>query len=153
MGIVTGILYAVAAIGAYMAHDARQEQKRANASAAAEQKKVRGEENALNASKQAQERRAQIREERVRRGRIMQAAENTGVGGSSGESGALGSLGTQLQTNLGINAGYAAAGQRIGEYQQNAADFNLAAQNAALKAQDGMSLFQMGMSGAGKAGG
>lgn len=69
-----------------------------------EQEKMRAEQQASNAEKAARERRQQIREERVRRAKIMQASENTGVSGSSGELGSIAGLGTQLGSNLGANA-------------------------------------------------
>lgn len=135
---------AIAAYGAYSANEARQDQKEANKQASEQRKQVQGEQNALNAQKQAQERRAQIREERVRRGKIMQGSENTGTSASSGSAGAVGALSTQLTSNLGANLGMAAAGQRIGEYAQNAANFDLASQNAALQAQQGEALVGIG---------
>lgn len=145
MGIVTTIVgLAIAAYGAYSANEARQDQKEANKQAANQRKQIQGEQNAQNAQKQAQERRALIREERVRRGKIMQSAENTGASDSSGAAGAVGALSTQLSSNLGANLGMAAAGQRIGEYAQNAADFDLASQNAALQAQQGEALVSIG---------
>lgn len=144
MGVVSAIAYAVVAVGAIVANEARKDQKEANKAAAVERKQIRGEENALNAQKQAQERRALVREERVRRGKIMQSAENTGTSDSSGAAGAVGALSTQLSSNLGANLGMAAAGQRIGEYAQNAADFDLASQNAAMKAQQGEQLMSIG---------
>lgn len=50
--------------------------------------------------------RQQLREERIRRAQIEQASVNQGVGGSSGEAGAISALGTQTGTNLGtINQG------------------------------------------------
>lgn len=146
MGIISGIALAIAAVSAKIGYDARQDAKEANRAAAAEQKKARGEVNAVNASKQAQEKRAAIREERVRRGKILQASANTGTSASSGVLGAEGGLSTQLSNNLAINAGMAAAGQRIGVYEQNAADFNLAAQEAALQAQNADSIFSTSMS-------
>lgn len=45
-------------------------------------------------------RRQQIREERVRRGQIEQASQNTGVASSSGESGSLGALSTITAGNI-----------------------------------------------------
>lgn len=145
MAALTSIIgVGLLAYGAYSANEARQDQKDANRAAANERKQVQGEQNALNAQKQAQERRAQVREERVRRGKILQSAENTGASDSSGALGAVGALSTNLSSNLGANLGMAAAGQRIGEYAQNAADFDLAAQNASLQAQQGEQLMSIG---------
>src|SRR5690606_1636712 len=62
-------------------------------------------------------------EERVRRARILQSAENTGVEGSSGEIGALGALSTNLGANLGFNASRLASSNRISAASQAAADY------------------------------
>ena len=55
-------------------------------------------------------RRKQIREERIRRAQIEQAAANQGAGGSSGEAGAISALGSQMGANIAsINQGQMAA--------------------------------------------
>jgi cell division protein FtsL len=126
--IIAVAALATAGAAAYSGYQSRKDMKEANQNAAAEQRKAQGEQRALKFQEQAQERRNQIREERVRRAKILQASENTGVGDSSGAYGAVDGLSTQLNNNLGINAGRAVAGDRIGGYMQNAADFNLAAQ-------------------------
>ena len=55
-------------------------------------------------------RRQQIREERIRRAQIEQAAANQGAGGSSGEAGAISALGAQVGSNIAsINQGQVAA--------------------------------------------
>lgn len=77
---------------------------------------------ALNASRAAQERRQQIREERVRRARVLQASENTGTTESSGQMGAVGNLATQLQTNIGFNLAQIRGAERISGFQQEAQD-------------------------------
>lgn len=133
----------VAGAAAYAGYQGRKDAARANEQAAEENRKTRAEQQALNAQNQAIEQRKLVREERVRRGMIMQNAENTGTSASSGEFGALGGLGTELGSNLGINAGRAAAGSRISGYMQNAADFNLAAANAAAGAQNADQLFSL----------
>lgn len=158
MAVLTSTLIAaaaltVSAIGVYNGIQGRKDAAAAYQSQAEEGKKIQSEQKALNAQAQANEKRAQIREERVRRGKIMQASENTGAGGSSSEFGAISSLSTQLETNLGINASRAEAGNRIGGYAQNAADFGTAAQRASLSAQNGDSLFSMSQSIFGSAGG
>lgn len=78
-----------------------------------EQEKMRAEQQASNADKAAREKRQQIREERVRRAKVMQASENTGVAGSSGELGSVAGLGTQLGSNLGFNASQLASAGRV----------------------------------------
>lgn len=138
MAVLTAIAVASAFIGGVSAYNGIQSRKEAASNysqQADEQRKAQGEQKALSFQQQAQERRNQIREERVRRAKLMQASENSGTAGSSGESGALGSLSTQLSNNLGINAARAQAGANIGGYLQNAADFGTAAQNAIAGAQ------------------
>jgi hypothetical protein len=117
-------------------YNAMQDQKEANRNAAEEGRKIQGEQKAINAQKQAEERRKMVREERVRAARLEQVSANTGTTGSSGEAGALSGMGTQLGANIGVNLGLAAAGERISGYAQNAADFQLASQQAAMKAQE-----------------
>lgn len=54
--------------------------------------------------------RQQLREERIRRAQIEQASANQGVGGSSGEAGAVSALGAQVGANVAsINQGQMAA--------------------------------------------
>lgn len=90
--------------------------------AAKEGKKARREQEAMNAARAAQERRQQIREERIRRARILQASENTGVTESSGQLGAEGGLATQLSGNVGFNRGQIRSAGLISDFQQNAQD-------------------------------
>lgn len=95
-----------------------------------EQKKIQGEQKAQNAAQAAAAKRTQIREERVRRARILQSSEDTGTAGSSGELGAVGGMATNLATNLGSDAGRFAAGNRISDFAQNAANDMFDAQQA-----------------------
>lgn len=120
----------------YEGNQARNEAKDNYAKQADEQRKAQGEQKALNFQQQAMEVRKQVREERVRRAKLMQASEAGGTANSSGEIGATGSMTTQLNDNLGINYGRADAGNRIGGYLQNAADFGTAAQQAVMTAQN-----------------
>lgn len=54
--------------------------------------------------------RQQLREERIRRAQIEQASVNQGVGGSSGEAGAISALGSQVGSNIAsISQGQLAA--------------------------------------------
>lgn len=93
------------------------------------QEDAKKEQAAVNKTQQLQEQRNQIRRERVQRARILQASENTGVAGSSGEAGAIGSLSTQLGSNLGINSDLVFHGGNISAASQRAAN---AAGNAQL---------------------
>lgn len=97
---------------------------------AKEQEKVRGEQAALNAQQAANERRQQIREERIRRARVLAAAEGTGTEGSSGALGSVAGFATQLGANIGTNLGQLFGTGRINQYSQQAANFGTAAMNA-----------------------
>lgn len=102
---------------------------------AEEQRKARQEQAAEQARQQAEEKRRMVREERVRRGRILQASLSSGTAGSSGEIGALGSLSTQFSANTGANAGMKRTGEAITGYNQAAADFSFEAQQSQADAQ------------------
>lgn len=108
------------------------EQKKQAKKAAAAQQQNRNEENARNKAQQMAERRAQIREERVKRARVLQSAQNTGVAFSSGETGATSSLSTNLNSNIGFNQSMIASGERMSVFSQNAADAQMRGQNAAM---------------------
>lgn len=151
MGLETATIIAItsAVVGtaSYVeAKEARSEQKEASVRAAGEQKQARSVQEAANAQQAAMEQRQQIREERVRRARIMQSAQNTGTSFSSGEFGSIGSLSTSLSSNIGANRGAIQRGQQISGFQQNAADFNLTAQNAGIDAANSQSLFSLSTS-------
>lgn len=134
--VIAYAAFAVASVSAYEGIQSRKESSANYAKSAEENRKANREQQALNYQQQTEERRKLVREERVRRARLLQAAENTGSAGSSSEFGALGSMNTQLQANLGVNAARADAGGRISGYMQNAADFNTAAQQASMSAQN-----------------
>ena len=112
------------------------------------QAQSQAEQRAEQAARAAGERRQQIREERVKRSRIMQSSQNTGTGGSSGEAGALSSLSTQFGSNIGFNLGAKQTADSItglnqeiadvsGAYQQQASEPN----NYGLVSQAGSSIF------------
>lgn len=151
MGLETATIIAItsAVVGtaSYVeAKDAREEAS-ANAQRSAEQqRKAQEVQQAGSAQQAAMERRQQIREERVRRARIMQASTNTGTIGSSSEFGAIGGLNTQLQSNIGQNLGAIQRGQAIGTFSQNAADFNTASQRNMNEATNAQSLFSLSTS-------
>lgn len=106
------------------------EQKNSAEDAQAAQQKAQSVQKGVQAAQAATERRNQIREERVRRARLMQASQNTGTVSSSGEMGAIGGLSTQLGTNIGTNLAMKAAGQEISLYNQQASDAMFSAQQA-----------------------
>lgn len=133
MGITAAVVSAVVGVSSYMeAKEARQEQAAAQGRAQSEQK-------ASSAAQAAQERRNQIREERVRRARIMQGSMNTGGTGSSAEFGATSNLATGLGANLGANLGALQTASNISTANQQAA-------TAGLEAQEATSMFQLSSS-------
>lgn len=126
MGAAVILAAASLAVTAYSA----VEQNKAAKEQAAAQKKVSEETTASNTARQMAERRQQIREERVKRARILASSEASGTTGSSGEIGAVGSLNTQLGSNVGSNQSAIQSGQRISVFQQQAADAQLDGQQA-----------------------
>lgn len=68
------------------------------------------------------DRRAAVRQERIKRAAILQESINTGVGGSSGESGAIGSLGGSLSSLSAEAIGKGKANEGINLRRQNAED-------------------------------
>jgi len=148
---IIGVLASVA--GVVQQQQAQAEAKSDQKKAEAEQRKARDEQKAQQAAQSAQERRAQIREERVRRARIVQSSENTGVGTSSGSSGATGDLATTLGANLGYNIGQTAASGRISDLNQSAADFMSSSQSHINTANNWGQVGSIGQSIFGAAGG
>lgn len=113
----------------------------AQRAARGDQKKAAEAQGAMQAEKQAQDVRSQIRQERIRRAQILQASENTGVSESSGSTGATGSLNTQLSSNFGaINANEQHVNDISGSLQ-SAANNMSHAQTASQISQMGMSIF------------
>lgn len=139
MGIETVAYIALASTIASTAAQYSAQQK-----AAGEQEKAQKEQQAMNAAKAAQERRQQIREERVRQARLLQASENTGATDSSGQIGAEGSLATQLQSNVGFNLGALRSAGNISRFNQNAADYLEEAQMWKAVGQISQSIFSAG---------
>lgn len=77
------------------------------------------------AQQQIQQRRSTrqaIREERIRRARIMQASQNTGVGGSSSQFGSTAALSTLTGSNVANQRGGALAAQGITAANQRVSD-------------------------------
>jgi uncharacterized membrane-anchored protein YjiN (DUF445 family) len=92
-----------------------------------EMQKASREQRANNEAEAARERRQQIREERIRRAQIINAAEQTGVSDSSGAIGSVAALATNLNSNLSMNQGRLERAQNISIFQQNAADAQMRA--------------------------
>ena len=144
MGLITAAVATFAAVGSYMS--TRKGQKEANAlneKAQGAEREARSEQGALNAQRSAQERRQQVREERIARGKLMQGSENTGTSGSSGESGAGAGLAAQLGANIGFNLGQIQGTNNISALSQTAADFRGGAQKALSDAQTKAGGFQL----------
>lgn len=120
---------AVSAVSASNQAGAQADAKKDAKRALAEQARARSEQQAENSAKAAQERRQQLREERIKKAKIIQSSENTGVSMSSGESGSVGSLNTQVGTNIGRNLGSLQTSENISQANQNAADFMSSSQN------------------------
>ncbi len=132
------------------AEDRAVEQQR---QAANEQRKSRATAQAGNAAQAAAEKRRQLREERVKRARILQGSVNSGTTGSSGELGAVGNLATQMGDAVGMNLGALDRGANISRYEQDAATFLGNAQNEMQGANQWGQLAGLGMSIAGMASG
>lgn len=122
--IIAAASLAIGAASAVASHQQGKKAARAQAAAGREQK-------AAAAQQAAQERRQQIREERVRRARILQSGENTGTAGSSVEAGAIGGMGTGLSSNIGFNLGQITSASRVGDLLQTAANYNTRSQGYA----------------------
>lgn len=118
MGLVTGLLIGLAAIGTYSSIKQSQEARRAAQEAAKKQEQIRGEQAAGNAREASIANRQRVREERVRRAQILAASENSGTDFSSVEMGALGGMATQFGSASGASQGMYMQGQRIGLLNQ-----------------------------------
>ena len=134
MGIELAIL-AVAVAGTAYSISEQEKAKDKQKEAVREQGKIRNEQKAQNEAQAAQERRKQLREERIRRAKILSTSQAAGVTGSSGESGAIGGLSTQLSSNLGTNLGALNSASDISLFSQNAANYSSAADQANANAQ------------------
>ncbi len=160
MPAIVAILPYIALAGAAIAVDGyvKGEEARKNAGEAAQrgkvaQEKQQSEAKAQNAQAAANERRRQIREERVRRARILQSSENTGVEGSSGEAGAIGSLETTFATAVGENVGKIASADRTSGYLQDQSNAQFQFNQAQSDMQAGQSQMNLGTSIFSQAGG
>ena len=144
MAAISGAVAAALALTAVSSVATIQQQRaanKANKKAAKEQEKARQDQRALQHQMRGEERREQIRAERIRRAQIEQAAENTGTAGSSGEFGAVSSVSSQFGANMGSIFGQQMHGDNITRHTQSAADYMGQAQqhqaNASLWGQVG----------------
>ena len=110
LSAITGIIGGIAQASA--ASSAAKAQKEANAIESAQTQVQHG-----------QSRRERIREARIRRAQMLAAAENSGVGSSSGVLGGTGALQTNLGGLLGNSRGERRAATGINNNLQRAADF------------------------------
>lgn len=109
------------------------------------QQKAKLEQEAMNKQNAMEERRRQVREERIKQARILQASSNTGVAESSGEIGSSGAMATMLSSNIGANSSKLNLASNISGYQQEAAD----ARSSGATVQQAASLFGQGVEFAG----
>lgn len=143
--IISLVSAGTGAVSLVQGMESRSDAKKNARRAEEEQKKARAETQAQQAQRAAEERRTQVREERVRRARIIAASGGTGGSGSSGEAGAIGVLGTNLNSNIGSNLGRLQAGANISGYEQAAASFSGKANNNLADAQFSDQLFGLSM--------
>lgn len=108
VALIAGAVAAVAGVGASVV--AGNQQRAAARHANDLQQQAAATQRASQYAQQAEQARQQYREDRVRRARIMQQAENSGAEYGSGEIGATGSLQTQYAQNTG---------NIIGSYNRN----------------------------------
>lgn len=134
---IAAAIAAVAVVGTAYSISEQEKAKGKQKEAVKEQRKIRNEQKAQNEAQAAQERRKQLREERIRRAKILSTSQSAGATGSSGEAGALGGLSTQFATNLGANLGALNSAADISLFSQNAANFSSAADQAGANAQMG----------------
>lgn len=137
MAAVTGTLIALGVAAGATAYSMQQAENAEDAQyeAAQEQKKAMQSQRAQNESQAMTERRRQLREERVKRARILATSQASGATASSGEVGALGSLSTELSSNLGFNAGALSNASDISIFNQKAADFTSEANKLGAESQ------------------
>jgi hypothetical protein len=92
--------------------------------AANEQRETRAISSARDKTVSMENRRERVREERIRRARILAQSENTGTSDSSGQIGAIGALSTNLAGMIGSSLGESRANQAINTSAQRAADLS-----------------------------
>ena len=147
MAVVAAVVSTAFAVDGYTkGEEARKKAGEAAAESRKAQLQQKSETEAQNASAQAMERRRQIREERVRRARILQSSENTGVEGSSGEAGALGNLTTAFSGAVGESVGKKASGERMSGYLQDQADAQFSFNQAQSDMSSAQTQMNLGMS-------
>ena len=141
MGVETLLLIGLASTAVSTIATIGQEKKRAAAD-----KEARAISSANEELRNRAARRKAVREERVRRGRIRQISENTGVGGSSGEIGAVSALSASVGRNIAFQEQETKAAEGVTVQNQRSAD----AQSSITRIRAFNDLFQSGLSTAAK---
>lgn len=141
--VLIGVALAAASVaGGFVQASA---QSKAAKEAAAAQREANDIQSAAQTVENRQNRRQAIREERIRRARIIQQSETTGVSGSSGQIGATGSLNTNTGNAIGFQSTQERAAYGIGQANQRAVDARTRGQVAGIWGQ----AFQGAVSGLG----
>jgi hypothetical protein len=126
---------AVTATSAVMQHQQARRASRAQARAAEEAREQQRIGTAAEEIRGRQQRRQALREQRIRRARILAASQGAGVGGSAAESGAVGALGTLTGANLGALGSQMRGSQAIDASQQRQFGHQQSAASAQQRAQ------------------
>lgn len=112
-GFLVPALLTLVSVGAQVQADKRQkkasdiEQRRADAQAASERRRI-------------------VREERIRRAQVINLSAQTGTQGSSSEAGALGSLSSQTSAAIGQSLGAQQLSRQASSALQSAQNFSTA---------------------------
>lgn len=120
MGLFSGIFRGIKAIATFGGSEAA----RAQGKAAAAQREANDIQRRQQAAQQARERRQQIQEARIRQAQVIQSAANTGGLNSSSVIGGVGSVGSQMSTNLGFLWSQEALAGQYTFLQNRASKFN-----------------------------
>jgi hypothetical protein len=135
---------AAAVVGLVLSVAGTKMQMDASKDAAKEQEKIRNQQQAVSAQQRIEEKRTAARRARVARARLMQSAENSGVGTGSGIQGSLGSLETQAGAErLGISVREDAE-KAIARHQDHIAEDRESGQMGQALGSIGGSLFSAG---------
>lgn len=125
MGLELILGAASLAVGLVSGAKASSERK-ASAAAGKEANQIRTASSRIQA---AEQRRQLLREERLRRARMLQGAQNTGTSGSSGALGGLGAIGTNVDNIVSQQLGETKANEGINSWEQKAVNYENSARN------------------------
>lgn len=121
VGVISGVNQMNAAKQTTIATEKAIKKEKASTEAQKEANRIT---KAQNKNVALEDRRQRIREERIRRASMISASENVGGGGSSGESGSLSALSTNLATLIGGQRSGDKANTGINTYNQKALDLS-----------------------------